>query len=232
MHYSFIERHFLLPTFLFLFTVIIYELYDFDLIVADWLYALEGNQWLLRSHYITKIVLHDRAQDLSKLIGVLFLILAILSHFIQRLSPYKKGLWLLFITFAVSAALVAIGKAISHVDCPWDLQRYGGTRPYLRNFDTHPGTYKFGRCFPSGHASGGYGLVGIYFFLLHYLPKWKWLGLGAAIFIGLIYGFTQQLRGGHFLSHDIWTFYICWVTALLTYCILFKCNTQVQTDRI
>jgi membrane-associated PAP2 superfamily phosphatase len=163
-NYYFLKQHFLWPSLIFVVVAYVFELHQLDLIVADWFYTLEGHQWSLKNHYLMKIVLHDKAQNISKLLGLLFLVLAISSHFYQRLSPYKKGLWLLFISFAVSAALVAIGKSISHVDCPWDLQRYGGTRPYLPIFDAHPGNYKFGRCFPSGHASGGYGLIGLYFF--------------------------------------------------------------------
>jgi membrane-associated PAP2 superfamily phosphatase len=32
--------------------------------------------------------------------------------------------------------------------------------------------------------------------------------------LGLLFGFSQQLRGAHFLSHDLWTLAICWGTAL------------------
>jgi hypothetical protein len=39
--------------------------------------------------------------------------------------------------------------------------------------------------------------------------------------LGLLFGTTQQLRGAHFLSHDIWTFALCWsINALLAALIL------------
>ncbi len=230
--FMFFKQHFLWPSILFITSVFIIEIFQLDLILADWIYALEGHQWLLRNHYITKIILHDRVQDFSKLLGLSLLLLAISSHFNQRLKPYNRGLWMIFLSFSISAIIVGILKSVTHVDCPWDLQRYGGSRLYYFIPDIHQSTYKFGRCFPSGHASGGYGLIGLYFFFFHYQPCWKWLGLGIALFTGLVYGFTQQLRGAHFLSHDLWTLYICWLTALLTYYLFFKYNTQAHRDRI
>jgi membrane-associated PAP2 superfamily phosphatase len=225
--FQFFKQHFLWPLLIFVIIVYVFEVFQLDLIIADWFYIIEGHQWSLRNHYLTKIILHDRAQNLSKLLGVSFLLLAISSHFVRRLVPYERGLWLLFLSFSISAAIVAIGKSITHVDCPWDIQRYGGARPYLSLFDAHTGGFKFGRCFPSGHASGGYGLLGLYFFFYHYKPEWKWLGLGVSLLMGLLYGFTQQLRGAHFLSHDLWTLGICWLIAFLIHYRLLKTNQSV-----
>ena len=33
----------------------------------------------------------------------------------------------------------------------------------------------------------------------------------------MLFGFSQQLRGAHFLSHDVWSAAICWLTALGVY---------------
>ena len=44
---------------------------------------------------------------------------------------------------------------------------------------------------------------------------WRWLGLVTGLSAGLLFGISQQLRGAHFVSHDIWTLGICWATASL-----------------
>ena len=188
----------------------------FDLFVADWVYAMEGRQWQLREHFVSSALLHEGGRSLVQLIGLALLLLAITSSFNARLAPYKRGLWMLFMTLALGPALVAIAKAFTHVDCPWDLIRYGGTLPYLPIFEPHPGDYDYGRCFPSGHASGGYGLIGLYFFLRHHKPEWKWYGLAVGIVMGLVFGMAQQLRGAHFFSHDLWSLAICWLCALFS----------------
>jgi membrane-associated PAP2 superfamily phosphatase len=39
--------------------------------------------------------------------------------------------------------------------------------------------------------------------------------LGFAVALEMLFGFShQQLRGAHFMSHDVWTAAICWFTAL------------------
>ena len=40
------------------------------------------------------------------------------------------------------------------------------------------------------------------------------LGVMAA---GLMLGLTQQLRGAHFMSHTLWTAWVCWTTAALAW---------------
>lgn len=54
----------------------------------------------------------------------------------------------------------------------------------------------------------------LYFFTLMVRPAWRWMALAASLMIGAIFGWTQQVRGAHFLSHDLWTLLICWVVAL------------------
>ena len=44
---------------------------------------------------------------------------------------------------------------------------------------------------------------------------WGLLGLVTGLSAGLLFGISQQLRGAHFVSHDIWTLGICWATASL-----------------
>jgi hypothetical protein len=39
--------------------------------------------------------------------------------------------------------------------------------------------------------------------------------------MGVVFGATQQLRGAHFLSHDLWTAAICWFNSLGWYWFAF-----------
>ena len=41
----------------------------------------------------------------------------------------------------------------------------------------------------------------------------RWLVL--ALVLGLILGIAQQLRGAHYMSHTLWTAWICWTFGLL-----------------
>jgi len=99
------------------------------------------------------------------------------------------------------------------MDCPWDLVHYGGDRSYHSLLDFSGYARAKGRCFPAGHASAAYAWFGFYFFALRYFPRYRWPVLGLVIMFGLVFGIGQQLRGAHFLSHDLWTAWLCWITA-------------------
>jgi hypothetical protein len=77
----------------------------------------------------------------------------------------------------ISTITVTVIKSLTHMDCPWDLVRYGGGKPFIGLFQARPvGMGKATACFPAGHASGGYAWLSLYFFLCSRLP----LALGRA----------------------------------------------------
>jgi len=108
--------------------------------------------------------------------------------------------------------LVSLLKASSDLDCPWDLARYGGARAYHGLLYAYAGPSA--HCFPAGHASAGYAWLALFFFFAATRPAWRWRGLAAGAGLGLVFGIDQQLRGAHFLSHDLFTAMICWAVAL------------------
>ena len=57
--------------------------------------------------------------------------------------------------------------------------------------------------------------MALYFAALELKPVWKWRCLGGALLLGVLFGVTQQLRGAHFLSHDLWSLIICWYASAL-----------------
>lgn len=128
-------------------------------------------------------------------------------------SHLRRPLAYLLLATLAGTLLVAWVKSWSNVDCPWDLFRYGGARPYVDLFSLRPVGLSRGACFPAGHASGGYAWLALYFFLLAVRPSLRWWGLGAGLALGLTFGLSQQLRGAHFLSHDLWTATICWAAS-------------------
>ena len=71
-----------------------------------------------------------------------------------------------------------------------------------------------GHCFPAAHASSAYMFFGLYFFSRHYWPRQSSRILITVIVAGIVFGFAQQLRGAHFISHDLNSAIICW---LVTY---------------
>jgi len=183
-----------------------------DLWLADHLYAWEGGHWSLRSHWLGERVLHTGARRVlvAVWLGLLLAWVATLSR--RQWHRWRRPLGYLVLTLLACSAVVAGLKSISHAACPWDLARYGGTLPSRSVLHAPAGTH--GRCFPAGHAGAGYAWMSLFFFLGAVRPTWRRRGLAAGIGLGLLLGIDQQLRGAHFLSHDVSAAMICWSIAL------------------
>lgn len=186
-----------------------------DFVIADALYAWEGHRWALQHGWVTQSLVHMLGKRLSMLAwyGVGIAWLASLCR--PQWRHWRRPLLHLLLATVLSTAAVGALKAWTNMDCPWDLLRYGGSRPFVDLFAARPALLPAARCFPAGHASAGYAWVALYFFLAATRPALRTWGLAVGIAAGLIFGVAQQLRGAHFLSHDLASLAICWSTALL-----------------
>lgn len=192
--------------------VLIYGL-GADFALADELFRLEGGRWQLRDQWLFSEVLHHDGRVLSTVLAVILLSALVVSALSRRFRPFLPGLGTTIGVILVSLGIVNGLKAMTDGSCPWDLSRYGGllSLEAANVFNTIDGG---GRCFPAGHASGGYVWVALYFLARLYSPRWQTPALVLGLTLGGIFGAAQQLRGAHFLSHDLWTLGICWFTAV------------------
>ncbi|WP_159682106.1 phosphatase PAP2 family protein [Luteimonas sp. 9C] len=172
--------------------------------LADRVYAWEGGRWAWREAWWTSRLLHEGGRLLTVLAGAALAAVLLLDRRLHVLSArWRSAAGYLLVTVGLCAVLVAMLKRITGVDCPWDLLRYGGTRDWALPFAGA------GACFPAGHAGAGYAWVGLYFALGHAAPRWRGWGLAVGLILGTVFGVTQQLRGAHFLSHDVWALAVC-----------------------
>lgn len=183
-----------------------------DLLLADALYRAQTGQWGWQDAWFTEQLLHRGGRWASVAAGLLVVVAAVQAWRGHR-RAWRWPLTMLAATLALSTTVVSRLKAWSQVDCPWDLLRYGGERPLVGVLEARHAGEASG-CFPAGHASAGYAWVGLYFFARATRPQWRWPGLALGLFAGTLFGFCQQLRGAHFLSHDLCALAVCWVVAL------------------
>ena len=184
---------------------------------ADRLYAWQGHRWALRDAFLTETMAHRAGHALSVLGWCAVAVAWMVSMRREALHAWRKPLAYLLLSVLVATTLVGFTKHWTNMDCPWDLARYGGTRPFIGLLGTRPVGLGRGICFPAGHASSGYAWMALYYFLAVLRPRWRWTGLGVGLGMGLLFGISQQLRGAHFLSHDLWTLMICWTVATLLF---------------
>ncbi|MEL7612918.1 phosphatase PAP2 family protein [Vreelandella titanicae] len=200
---------------LFLIAMSVVSIFKIDFTLADFLYFLQGNTWAWKDTLITQDIIHKGGKWLSLAMGLATLFLLLLSTTITRFKDYRTPFLYLFSATLLSALLIATIKHLVSMECPWNLIRYGGERDFIGLLDIHPPSMPASACFPAGHASAGYTWIALYFFFAATRPQWRWAGLALGLGLGLTFGITQQLRGAHFLSHDLWTVMICWTVSFV-----------------
>ncbi|MDR2872639.1 MAG: phosphatase PAP2 family protein [Xanthomonadaceae bacterium] len=198
-----------------------------DAWVADRIYALQGGHWALKRHFVTQQVIHHFGKYLSVLAGITIITLCVVAHRRRSWQSWRRPLLFLSLSVSLSTLLISTLKGMTNTYCPWELARYGGQFPFSGVFEAGMPGFPRGRCFPAGHASAGYAWVSLYFFALATRPRWRWWGLSFGVMAGLVFGIGQQLRGAHFLSHDLWTWLICWLTALGLFWVMFVRGTPL-----
>ena len=186
-----------------------------DQALASWLFRWQGEAWSLKHSVVLETVLHRGGRLLSQLAWVGLLVATLTQWRTRAADRWTRPAARLLIAVLASTACVAVLKATTHMDCPWDLVGFGGQRPFVPLLEHRPATLGMPACFPAAHAASGYAWVALYFFFLQAAPRWRHLGLTAGLLAGAVFGMAQQLRGAHFLSHDIASLAICWTVACI-----------------
>ena len=165
----------------------------------------------LRDHWFFVQVMHEGPRRLAWLI-VLALVVFIWRPvgFLRRIRRGERVQ--LALTTLLSLAVVTGLKYASTTSCPWDLTEFGGVARYASHWALGTLDGGGGKCFPAGHASAGFAFIGGYFALRHHQPRAARIWFVCALVAGLALGGAQQVRGAHFLSHTLWTGWLCWTT--------------------
>lgn len=189
----------------------LWDLSGLDLAMAQWFGGPAG--FALQEHWLLTAVLHDGARRLAWALALLLCVgvwfpVGWLQHLV-----FRRRLQLALTTL-VAVTVISSLKSISMTSCPWSLADFGGVAHYMPHwshlFETDGGN---GRCFPAGHASSGFAFFSGYFALRRDMPARAAKWLVVAVVAGLALGMAQQMRGAHFMSHTLWTGWICWGTA-------------------
>lgn len=190
--------------------LLIWDASGLDLVMARWFGSASG--FPLESHWLWRKLLHDDARlwpwvlELYLLVGM-FVPLGSLKRL-----PMARRVQLALTTLAALLTVSTI-KLYSHTSCPWDLQEFGGVATHVSHWALGLRDGGTGGCFPAGHASAGFAFVGGFFAFRHVLPGTARRWLAGAMLVGLVFGMAQQVRGAHYMSHTLWTAWLCWTVA-------------------
>ena len=154
-----------------LFLICIYPKTGLDQqLIAPYFNAI-NHQFALKHSWFLENVMHSGLKYGLIVLAISTLFASFIGHIYAPLKPYQARLFWVFIVMLISTTAIAILKSVSMHGCPNDLAQYGGDLPYLQLFEALPSGVAMGKCFPGGHASGGFALMAFYFAFSDVQPR-------------------------------------------------------------
>ena len=200
------------------------EFTNIDLIIEDYYYDPILKTFLWKDSWFANDLMHNYLKQMIKACGLaLYLVLIInLLRPLRFLSAWIRiRLW--FVAFASLLIPFIVGtlKRVTDFNCPWDIDRYNGSTPFLKLLEHLPDgiTMSSGNCFPAGHATTTLWLASLCIFWLPNKPNKAIAVFILGILFGLVLGWVQQMRGAHFLFHTLWSM---WLASLIIL-IMLEC---------
>jgi membrane-associated PAP2 superfamily phosphatase len=120
--------------------------------------------------------------------------------------------------FSISTGVIHYLKGHTSVYCPVETTQYAGKiehKEWYQNFDLLK-VAGDGRCWPGGHASGGFTMLALYFVARRYRWRYSKALMHGSLLLGFVYGTTRVLQGWHYMSHTFWAGIFVWLACLLT----------------
>lgn len=130
----------------------------------------------------------------------------------RGLVPAQR--WQLVLSIAGGVLAITALKRLNHTSCPWDLAEFGGAARHVSHWLWGVRDEGAGHCFPAGHASTAFAYLAGWFVLRRAAPRVAGPWLLWALVAGLALGLAQQMRGAHYMSHTLWTAWLCWAWGL------------------
>ncbi len=220
------NKHLLITIATLLFVVFIFEFGNLDIVIQNHFYNIQTQKWLLsKDEPIAKFIFYDGIKKLLILflVSIFFCLIFLRKKII--IQKYKQGLIIVLCSGILVPAIIGALKAATNIPCPRNIVQYGGDHPHIKVFEKYSQDFKQSKrmkCWPAGHASGGFALLSLFF--LFKSRKNKKFSILFALTIGWIMGIHKMLIGDHFLSHTIVTMIVAWLIIL----IIAKFFTSLQ----
>lgn len=158
--------------------------------------------------WFTRTLLHDGGRWLAGA-ALLYALLAWARP--PRGGP-SRARWGLAVASTLACLVLVPGlKRFSQTSCPWNLAEFGGTVPHVPHWLLGVADGGPGHCFPSGHAVSAFAFFSLYFAWRSHHPGRARAWLAAVLGFGALFAWAQYARGAHFVSHSLWSAWLCWV---------------------
>lgn len=197
--------------------ILFFGLSGADVWVQRHFYNPQTHQWMVDTdNEVLKFIFYDGIKRLLIVIAVLLLLGLILGWKRERMRSYRRGLIIVVLSSIVVPLAVGSLKAVSNMPCPKNLNIFDGAYPHTCVWEKYTAKechLEKQKCWPAGHASGGFALLSLVF--LFHSRKNKIAAATMAMVIGWSMGSYKMLIGDHFLSHTVITMILAWLLILL-----------------
>jgi len=197
--------------------IALFQFSDLDIFIQNFFYNFELKVWLIdKDEPILKFFLYDGMKIFLILIAVAILFSLVFLRKKRLIQEYKKGLIIVLLSAIFVPLMIGSLKAISNTPCPCNIVNFNGVYPDIKVFDSYPKDFiqpSKAKCWPAGHASGGFALMALFF--LFKTPKNQKKALIGALIVGWSMGSYKMLLGDHFLSHTLITMIMAWLIILI-----------------
>lgn len=226
------DPHLLWPLVLAPLLGLLFEVTPLDRVLIRFYFDPATHVFPLRDDAFLQNVMHSGMKLVVIGIGFAAFGAFLLTYLLPHWTPHRRRLLWITMGMTGGSLLVSLLKHGSTLHCPWDLAEYGGYAPFHGLFDRLPAGTAVGRCFPGGHASGGFALMAFYFGLRDSHPRRAHIFLAAGLFMGMMMGWSQMMRGAHFLSHNVWSGWAVWMYLTLMYIVFPPYGRSLEAARV
>lgn len=195
---------------------------DLDLIHP---YISESGQFPLRNSWYLAELNHRYVKNILITVYLLIFSAWIATFKLKKMKAHRLEFGYLFWVSMLCTSIVGLVKSQSQHACPWNM-----TLPDQAGFFWDFSS-QAGHCFPGGHASLGFALITGYFCYRQTQIQRARFYLISGLLLGFCMGWAQMMRGAHFLSHNLWTLWLCWLINTLVYVGFYFKNNHTTVSK-
>lgn len=192
-----------------------------DIWVQSHFYNSFTHEWIVdTNNEVLKFVFYDGIKRLLIVIAAFMLFGSIAVWKRPFFKPYRRGIVIVLLSSVLVPVVVGSLKAVTNMPCPKQIENFGGVYPHTcvwEKYNTQACHLEKQKCWPAGHASGGFALLSLIF--LFHRRKNKIMAGMIAMVIGWSMGGYKMLIGDHFLSHTVITMLLAWLIISLIVCL-------------
>jgi membrane-associated PAP2 superfamily phosphatase len=197
--------------------IIFFGISGVDVFIQDYFFDFETSMWFLDSSTQPyKFIFYDGIKKLLILFILIMIATMVFFRNKHMIKEYQNGIIIVILSFVFIPSSAGALKKYTNMPCPKAEKIYGGLYPKTKVWESYTNKeYKqeISKCWPAGHASGGFALLSLFF--LFKSRKNKIIAVIVALSVGWSMGTYKMIIGDHFFSHTVITMIMAWLIVLI-----------------